>query len=630
MMPFKKNLKGRSQSGDDDRKNVIKQIKVRNLIKGDKSWIHKPDDTEGQTIELPPTQEQSAPEPPPVTTQKERTPPPKASPGYIIRGVFTKPVDSTSLPQTQFPPAETSKSSIIPGKSASSKLPRHMVSGYKVIPDEYNKKIAEAASGQLPRAATWGRSYVLSAAKKNSESSAQDSAPAYMAKRVEITEDEVPSEKSQTLPSLARQFFNFASSDSSRERPSSSSWSGNVSRNLFSTPKVQEYSAKKEETHTLLPQEPKMESSLLDLSSETSQKRTSLEHKERNISSTKEDIPTEEEDKDTYPDEADRPILSYGDHFLSGIHGEDYEGPGKQQPVEVNKPSRPDPHPQEGGIREIPLAPPVPRDYRPSFWNPTRHGSEEHAIFSPEDQFDRSMNLQYCMPGENTTKYSSASTVTTTEKRYGSSVSSDDLLPPETRRFASSTIGSTDQRFGTLPSVDEMLTSDHRSSLSGYEERSVTTIVREARWDKTAHAGAKGDTRPDPNIHYSSYRVITPDSAHQLPLKGSDQEYSSRRYASATGDRPSMGGMPASSRDSASASDSEPPASSAKISGATCTYCCKEIRSGPKITLEHLGICCHEWCFKCGICKKKMGNMLDHVYIHKGIIHCDQCYARLF
>ncbi|KAM8965419.1 uncharacterized protein ACOB8E_006212 isoform 4-T4 [Sarcophilus harrisii] len=341
----------------------------------------------------------------------------------------------------------------------------------------------------------------------------------------------------------------------------------------------------------------------------------------------KEDIPTEEEDKDTYPDEADRastwstdsnhgstgsqndldevdlpskkgPILSYGDHFLSGIHGEDYEGPGKQQPVEVNKPSRPDPHPQEGGIREIPLAPPVPRDYRPSFWNPTR--------------------------------YSSASTVTTTEKRYGSSVSSDDLLPPETRRFASSTIGSTDQRFGTLPSVDEMLTSDHRSSLSGYEERSVTTIVREARWDKTAHAGAKGDTRPDPNIHYSSYRVITPDSAHQLPLKGSDQEYSSRRYASATGDRPSMGGMPASSRDSASASDSEPPASSAKISGATCTYCCKEIRSGPKITLEHLGICCHEWCFKCGICKKKMGNMLDHVYIHKGIIHCDQCYARLF
>ncbi|XP_074133604.1 zinc finger protein 185 isoform X2 [Sminthopsis crassicaudata] len=597
MMPFKKNLKGRSQSGEDDRKNVIKQIKVRNLIKGDKSWIHKPDDTEGQTIELPPTQEQSSSEPPPVTTQKERTPAPKAAPGYIIRGVFTKPVDSTSQPQIHCPPMETSKSSTIPGKPASTKLPRHVVSGYKVIPDEYHKKIAEASSGQLPRAATWGRSYVLSAAKKNSESSAQDSAPAYMAKRVEIAEDEAPSEKSQTLPSLARQFFNFTSSDSSRERPSSSSWPGNVSRNLFSTPKVQEYSGKKEETHTLLSQEPKMESTLLDLSSETSQKRTS-EHKERNISSTKEDIPTEEGDKDTYPDDADRPILSYGDHFLSGIHGEDYEGPGKQQPVEVNKPSRPDPHSQEGGVREIPLAPPVPRDYRPSFWNPTR--------------------------------YSSASTVTTTEKRYGSSVNPDDLMPHETRRFPSSAIGSTDQRFGTLPSVDELLTSDHRSSLSGYEERSVTTIVREARWDKTAHAGAKGDTRPDANIHYSSYRVITPDSAHQVPVKGSGQEYSSRRYASASGDRTSMGGMPASSRDSASASDNEPPASSAKISGATCTYCGKEIRSGPKITLEHLGICCHEWCFKCGICKKKMGNMLDHVYIHKGIIHCDQCYARLF
>ncbi|XP_068919167.1 zinc finger protein 185-like [Petaurus breviceps papuanus] len=63
---------------------------------------------------------------------------------------------------------------------------------------------------------------------------------------------------------------------------------------------------------------------------------------------------------------------------------------------------------------------------------------------------------------------------------------------------------------------------------------------------------------------------------------------------------------------------------------AICTYCCKEIKSGPKIILEHLGICCHEYCLKCEICKRKMGNMLDRVYIHSGIIHCDQCYATLF
>ena len=32
--------------------------------------------------------------------------------------------------------------------------------------------------------------------------------------------------------------------------------------------------------------------------------------------------------------------------------------------------------------------------------------------------------------------------------------------------------------------------------------------------------------------------------------------------------------------------------------GGICTYCNREIRDCPKITLEHLGICCHDYCFK--------------------------------
>ncbi|XP_027700877.1 zinc finger protein 185 [Vombatus ursinus] len=656
MMPFGKTPKGYPQSGEGDQKNVIKQMKVRTTIKGDDSWIHKPDDTEGQTIVLPPSEEPSSAAPPLITPRKERPPAPKPSSGYIIRGVFTKPIDSTSLPQNRYSAtSEPPERSVVPAKPTTANLPQLSASGYKVSSDDYKKETpsrAEASCHLFQRSATWEHSYVLSAAKKSSQSSTQDLAPPFMAKRgtrtelsstgsseqplsrprgsifallperVEVEEGEVPPERIQTLPSLARQIFGFTS-------------------------------GKKEETHTLVRHDPKLEYTLRDFSPDTSGKRAFLAYKERNISSTREDIPREEEEKDLYPDvnrsstwstdsnhgssgsqndldeieitSKKKSTLSYGDRYISSTQS--YKGPGNQQPVEANKPRSLNLQSEESDILEMPLLPLVPREYRIPYWNLIRPGSEECGVFSPDDQYDRSMNVQSCRPRKNTTTYVSASTVSTTEKRYGSSAGSDDPMPSEPRRFASSSRSSTDQKFGTLPIVDDMTTSDHRSSLSGYEERSITTIVREARWDSIGFAGAKGGTHPDPNIYSSDNRVITPDSAHQL--QGSSQEFSSRRCVSATGERASMGA--ASAQDSASALDSEQSSKkSSKISGVTCTYCLKEIRSGPKIILEHLGICCHESCFKCGICKRKMGNILERVFIHKGIIHCDQCYTRLF
>ncbi|XP_012923366.1 zinc finger protein 185 isoform X5 [Heterocephalus glaber] len=67
-----------------------------------------------------------------------------------------------------------------------------------------------------------------------------------------------------------------------------------------------------------------------------------------------------------------------------------------------------------------------------------------------------------------------------------------------------------------------------------------------------------------------------------------------------------------------------------RTTGGICTYCSCEIRDCPKITLEHLGICCHEYCFKCGICSKPMGDLLDQIYIHQDTIHCGKCYEKLF
>ncbi|XP_024844228.1 zinc finger protein 185 isoform X9 [Bos taurus] len=69
---------------------------------------------------------------------------------------------------------------------------------------------------------------------------------------------------------------------------------------------------------------------------------------------------------------------------------------------------------------------------------------------------------------------------------------------------------------------------------------------------------------------------------------------------------------------------------SERTSGGICTYCNREIRDCPKITLEHLGICCHDYCFKCGICSKPMGELLDQIFIHRDTIHCEKCYEKLF
>ncbi|NWI79851.1 ZN185 protein, partial [Dryoscopus gambensis] len=69
-----------------------------------------------------------------------------------------------------------------------------------------------------------------------------------------------------------------------------------------------------------------------------------------------------------------------------------------------------------------------------------------------------------------------------------------------------------------------------------------------------------------------------------------------------------------------------PPRSSEPL----CSYCGREIRDCPKIIIEHLNIHCHEYCFRCGICHKAMGDLLDKIFIHRDIVHCDKCYEKLF
>uniref|UniRef100_A0A673X4X8 LIM zinc-binding domain-containing protein n=1 Tax=Salmo trutta TaxID=8032 RepID=A0A673X4X8_SALTR len=60
-----------------------------------------------------------------------------------------------------------------------------------------------------------------------------------------------------------------------------------------------------------------------------------------------------------------------------------------------------------------------------------------------------------------------------------------------------------------------------------------------------------------------------------------------------------------------------------------CTYCGEQVGNDAKITIEHLNISCHPACFKCGVCSKPMGDFLYNMFLHKGTVHCESCYANV-
>nr|XP_046262024.1 zinc finger protein 185 isoform X2 [Scatophagus argus] len=62
----------------------------------------------------------------------------------------------------------------------------------------------------------------------------------------------------------------------------------------------------------------------------------------------------------------------------------------------------------------------------------------------------------------------------------------------------------------------------------------------------------------------------------------------------------------------------------------TCTYCGQLVGNDAKISIEHLNINCHPDCFKCDVCSKPMGDLLDSMFLHGGKVNCESCYSRAF
>ncbi|XP_073919905.1 zinc finger protein 185 isoform X8 [Castor canadensis] len=619
--------KGKSlPPGEEERNNVLKQMKVRTTLKGDKSWITKQDESEGHTIELPSCRNRATSFSSAGEIAKARPPSTGAPTGYIIRGVFTKPIDSSSQPQQHFPKTNGAPKSAAGVMGATNfGPPRPSSSGYKMTTEDYKKlapynirrsstsgaeeeevpfssdeqkRRSEAASSVLRKTAPREHSYVLSAAKKSTGSPTQELQTPFVAKRVEVVDEDGPSERSEVSPDLARPTPGLSSSPVS---PLACSSRGEeIVRLQIMTPRA----------------------GLRLVAPDLEGVRSSPGHKDKEVPCSielKRDSAGEKTFKGPITDsERSTTLLSDG-NVESGATGSPPEGlagadigsertgisAGYELKNEVTKVSEAwqERHGTPGGDQEDP-APPT--------WQPTDASTSEKQ--SNPTVLEQLIELESC-----TSRISAG---------Y------------EVKNVVTKVSETWQERHGTLEggqgdtAAANSSTSEHQSSPSGPEqlielENGISRVRSPSSCMVTVTVTA---TSEQPHIY-----IPTPPSEldSSSPTKGilfvkeymNATEVSSRKPAS------SCYGSVSSIEDSFDMEkkpsyDNTP--HSERTTGGICTYCSREIKDCPKITLEHLGICCHEYCFKCGICSKPMGDLLDQIFIHRDTIHCGKCYEKLF
>ncbi|XP_064227612.1 zinc finger protein 185 isoform X8 [Aotus nancymaae] len=633
--------------GEEERNNVLKQMKVRTTLKGDKSWITKQDESEGRTIELPSGRSRATSFSSAGEVPKSRPPSTRAPTGYIIRGVFTKPIDSSSQPQQQFPKANgTTKSAASLVRTANTGPPRPSSSGYKMTTEDYKKlapynvrrsstsgdteeeeevpfssgeqkRRSQAASSVVRRTAPREHSYVLSAAKKSTGTPTQETQAPVIAKRVEVVEEDGPSEKSRDAPS------------------SNSSRGEEIVRLQILTPR----------------------SGLRLVAPDLEGMRSSPGHKDKEAPCSRElqrDLAGEEAFRGpNADDERSSAQLSDG-NVGSGALGSQPEGVAA---VDIGS---------KRGSSSATSVSAVPAD---------RKSDSTAALENAKADLKGAL-----------ADYEEKNVATKAREAWQESPGApggdqgDPAVPTQ-----QPTDPSTPERQSS-PSGCEQLIGQERcasSVLADYEGKNMATEVGEAWQDRPeAPGGGQGDpavrtqqpadpstpewqsspsgseqlvgqercasrVRSTPSCMVTVTVTATSEQPHiYIPAPPSELDSSSttkgilfvKEYVNAS---EVSSGKPASARYSSVSSiedtfaiEKKPPYGSTPYSERTtegiCTYCNREIRDCPKITLEHLGICCHEYCFKCGICSKPMGDLLDQIFIHHDTIHCGKCYEKLF
>ncbi|XP_031530964.1 zinc finger protein 185 isoform X10 [Vicugna pacos] len=676
--------------GEEERNNVLKQMKVRTTLKGDKSWITKQDDSEGRTLELPSGRSRATSFSSPGEVPKARPPNTRAPTGYIIRGVFTKPVDSSSQPQQHFPkangapkrsgsrrgpagrhmetPCLSSAANLL--KAAPSGPPHPSSSGYKMTTEDYKKlapynvrrssasgapeeevpissdeqkRRSEAASSVLRKTVPREHSYVLSAAKKSSSPAQETQAP-FIAKRVEVVNEDVPSEKSQDPPALERSPPSFSSTDRGRAQASRVMWT----KRMPSPARTWEPSPRGEETVCLQIMMPGVGLRLVAPDLEGMRSSPGAKNKEApNAREPKRDLTGEGDFKGSDQD-SDRLCSAAG--FSPVLDDQEVDSANLQ-------PRKPGPAATSSGAT---LASAVLADRKSN---------------SPADLEDTETDLKGSLAGFEE-KNVVTKVVEAWQGRPGALRDGQGEAAAPTQPSADPSTPEQQSSPGKPAQLLE-LDSQASSSLAGFEEKNVVTKVVEA-WqgrpgalrDGQGEAAAPTQPSADPSTpeqqsspgkpaqlleldsqasrvrNPSSYMVTVATTATSeqpdvyIPASPSESDSKStskgivcvKEYMNA-GERSSERLLSSLYNSIGSIEDScnmEKKLPSERTTGGICTYCNREIGDSPKITLEHLGICCHDYCFKCGICSKPMGELLDQIFIHRDTIHCGKCYEKLF
>ncbi|XP_072519920.1 zinc finger protein 185 isoform X3 [Salminus brasiliensis] len=201
----------------------------------------------------------------------------------------------------------------------------------------------------------------------------------------------------------------------------------------------------------------------------------------------------------------------------------------------------------------------------------------------------------------------------------GPSFSIEDITPGDTD-FTSLSTDTSDEHFDSGVPASGQRSSDNSSPWDRWTSPILSTATepRETKADpqpmetytaytrkvdKSALDPKSQDPDPKKGIVYVKEYVNTPQFS---AYNGSDLDYvtsTSSSYAYSS------------------------PSSSTNMSA--CTYCGALVGNDAKITIEHLNISCHPECFKCGICSKPMGDFLDNMFLHRGTVHCESCYANV-
>ncbi|XP_036160778.1 zinc finger protein 185 isoform X20 [Myotis myotis] len=619
-------------AGEEERSNVLRQMKVRTTLKGDKSWITKQDESEGHTLELPSGRSRATSFSSPGEVPKARSASTRASTGYIIRGVFTKPIDSSSQPQQHFPKANGAPKSMASLVRAAPAGPlRPSSSGYKMTTEDYKK----LAPYNIRRSSTSGadeeEDVPFSSDEQKRRSPVQELQAPFIAKRVEVVEEDGPSEKRQDPPALTR-----SPPGSSRSSPDS------------------------KDREALSPREPKR-----DLVGEAfkghnpDSERSSAHSRDGNVGSRATGSPPE--GLAGADISSGRGGVCSAAGFMPLLDDDDVHGANS--------------HGRKPGLvvtsSDATLASAVPANRKSD---------------SPADLEDMKANFKGSLAGFEEKNVVIELGESWQEKpavpRGGQRDPAAPTQQPEdpsTPEHQSSP--RRPQKFMDLKT--QASSSFFLSSLADFEEKNVVTELGETWQEKPrAPRGGQGDTAAptqqpeDPStperqssprrlqqlmeLESQTSRVRNPSScmvtvtvtaaAEQphvyIPASPSELDSSSAskgilfvkeymnasevssgklmspRYSSISNTEDSFNMEKKPTYDSMPYSE--------RTTGGICTYCNREIRDCPKITLEHLGICCHDYCFKCGICNKPMGELLDQIFIHRDTIHCGKCYEKLF